>query len=208
MAFFLFGKKKKSKSRKTTKKPPAAILKKCRKLKIKTTKKVGSKRVYKSVSMLKKLIRRKSKKTHRKSHRKSHRRSHRRSGFGKIKSRFQFGSAGEFTNSGPSDFGYNQKVMRRDGILNQSSQIIVDAAANAARPNGMIVDASTKLPIYGVGRPFFTETVPTQIAPEWNAMGQPDGSMYNVGGPFVGYSAPAAFGRMRRYRARRRVRRN
>lgn len=208
MAFFSFGKKKRTrKSSKAGKgrKPPAALLKKCRKLKIKTTKKRGSKRVYRSVSLLKKLIKRKARKARKT--RKGSRKSHRRSGFGRIKSRFQFGSAGEFTNSGPSDFGYNQKLMRRDGILNQSSQIIVDAAANTARPNGMVVDGTTKLPIYGVGRPFFTETMPTQISAEWNAMGQPDGTLYNVGGPFVGYSSPASFGRRVR-RVRRTRRRN
>lgn len=55
---FLFGKKRKM--RKTTKKPPAALLKKCRKYRIKTTMKKGGKKVYRKVSVLKKLIKKKN----------------------------------------------------------------------------------------------------------------------------------------------------
>jgi hypothetical protein len=205
MAFFLFGRRK-SKSRKTVKKgkkPPAAVLRKCRKLKIKTTKKVGSKRVYRKLSLLRKLIKKKTKKSKRsKRSRKVHRR---KSSFGRIKSRFQFGSAAEFTNAGPSNYGYNQKAMQKPGILNQSSQIVFDQAANDARPPNMRVPSDTKLPIYGVARPFFVDDVPTQVAPEWTGMGQPDGSIYNIGGPFVGYSKPASYGRRRRSTRRRRM---
>lgn len=61
---FGFGKRHRRPSRvskKHVKKPPAALLRMCRKLKIKTTIKKGSRRVYKSVSVLKKLLRHKKK---------------------------------------------------------------------------------------------------------------------------------------------------
>ena len=52
---------------KSVRKPPAALLKRCRKYHIKTTKKVGKHRVYKSITVLKKLIKMKKmkKKVHR-----------------------------------------------------------------------------------------------------------------------------------------------
>lgn len=185
MAFFLFGKKRRtrrkaSKAGKKTRKPPAAILKKCRKLKIKTTKKVGSKRVYRSISLLKKLIKNKSRKSRKT--RKVHR---------KVRSKFSFGSS-TFTNAGPSGYGYNQQVVQNPGILSQSS-MIVTPESNLARPAEMQLPLGQDL-AYGVGRNFFTETVPTQIAPNWNVMRQPDGSAYGVGGPFSAYKSPA-FGR-------------
>ena len=54
-----FGKRRrkvKSTRRKSVRKPPASLLKRCRKYHIKTTKKVGKHRVYKSITVLKKLI--------------------------------------------------------------------------------------------------------------------------------------------------------
>ena len=59
--------KVKSSRRKSVRKPPAALLKRCRKYHIKTTKKVGKHRVYKSITVLKKLIKMKKmkKKVHR-----------------------------------------------------------------------------------------------------------------------------------------------
>jgi len=98
MAFlgFSFGKKRKV-SKKTSKKvakPPAKLLRLCKKYRVKATKKVGSKRVYKKVSALKKLclrkaraLRKKLMKMHKKQmkhHKKTHRRrvskTHRRRG--------------------------------------------------------------------------------------------------------------------------------
>jgi hypothetical protein len=189
MAFFLFGKKKR-RSRKPRKasKPPAALLRKCRKFKIKTTKKVGKSRVYRSASLLKKLLKKKmkkakkAKKVHRKSKR-SHRKYNRRG--------FSFGSS-MFTNAGPANYGYNQPVVQTPGIMSQSSQMVT-ANSNPSRPMEMQL-APGELPVYGVGRPFFTETVPTQVPPQWDFLGQPDGSMFAVGSPIVGYRSPA-FGR-------------
>jgi hypothetical protein len=58
-----FGKRRrKTVHRKAVRKPPAALLKRCRKYHIKTTKKVGKHRVYKSVTVLKKLLKKKIKK--------------------------------------------------------------------------------------------------------------------------------------------------
>jgi len=65
MLSFLFGKKKKkvrSVKRKGSRKPPANLIKACRKYKIKCTKKVGGRRVYKKISVIRKLISNKLKK--------------------------------------------------------------------------------------------------------------------------------------------------
>ena len=60
---FLFGKKKrKTRKVRSVKRLPKAIIRKCRKLKIKVTKRVGSKKVYKKLSVLKKQIKMKLKK--------------------------------------------------------------------------------------------------------------------------------------------------
>ena len=193
MAFFLFGKKKKAAKRSTrkkgSKKPPAALLRKCRKLKIKCTRKVGGRRVYRKTSLLKKLISKKMRKGTRRSTRR------RSAGFGRRRVS-RFGAVGDFSNAGPSSYGYNQSVVQKPGILNQSSQIVT-AATNGSRPSGLGLPGEY-VPTYGVGRPFFNETVPTQVGPNWNFMGQPDGTAFAVGGPFVGYRAPASFGRRAR----------
>jgi hypothetical protein len=71
LSLFGFGKKRKSNKKSTSKKstskksaskkPPAKLLRLCKKLKIKVTIKRGSKRVYKKVTLLKKLCKRKMK---------------------------------------------------------------------------------------------------------------------------------------------------
>ena len=57
LSLFGFGKKRRVSRKKSIKsvKPPAKLLKLCKKLKIKATTKRGSKRMYKSASVLKKL---------------------------------------------------------------------------------------------------------------------------------------------------------
>jgi len=193
MAFFLFGKKKKRSTRKKKglgRKPPAALLRKCRKLKIKTTMRKGRSRVYRKISVLKKLVAKKMRK-HRKGRkaRKSRRRVVRyRFGFGSRGSRF----GADFSNAGPSNYGYNQSVVQTPGILSQSSQM-VNSATNANRPSGLGLPGEF-VPTYGVNRKFFTEDVPTQVGPNWNFMGQPDGTSYGVGGPFYRFTKPAAAG--------------
>jgi hypothetical protein len=57
---FSFGRKK----RRTTKrniKPPARLLKMCRKYRVKVTRKIGRRKVYKTISVLKKQLRKKMK---------------------------------------------------------------------------------------------------------------------------------------------------
>ena len=183
MGFFLFGKKKRTVRKTLKKKPSAKILRTCKKLKIKTTKKVGSKRVYKSVTILKKLIKRKMRKM--KKVRKVRTKT--------VKRYSRFGRAGEFEN--PANYGYNQPVVQKQGILDQTSQVVT-SSNNASRPSGLGL-AGEFIPTYGVARPFFTADVPTQVGPQWNFMGQPDGTAYPVGGPFVRYTKPA-FGKKAR----------
>jgi len=72
---FEFGKKRRHRSRtkkSSVRKPPASLLKLCKKHHIKTTKKVGNRRVYKKIGVLKKQLRRKMSK--RRKMRKVHRR--------------------------------------------------------------------------------------------------------------------------------------
>ena len=74
--FFSFGRKR-SVKRKGIKKPPARLIKMCKRYRIKVTRKVGRKKVYKSTTVLKrllkhkKLLKRKNKKTVRRTRRKS-----------------------------------------------------------------------------------------------------------------------------------------
>jgi len=180
--FFSFGKKKKkvhSVKRKSSRKPPARLIKMCKRYRIKVTKKVGKKRVYKSVTVLKKQLRRKKKNNKKTVRRVVKRRK------SSVRRRFRFGDAATFTPA--SNYGYNQTVQQAPGILSQSSQVVT-SDNNINRPPGFGVDPSTT-PIYGVYRPFFTENVPTTVGPSWNFMGQPDGSLYPVGGPFNKFSS-------------------
>ena len=61
MVLFSFGKYKKRSSKKT-KAPPKALLRLCKKYRVKTTVKRGRRRVYKTVKVLKKLLSKKIKK--------------------------------------------------------------------------------------------------------------------------------------------------
>jgi hypothetical protein len=62
MLSFLFGRRKRrTVKRKSIKKPPTRLIKMCRKYKIKCTKKVGKRRVYKSITVLNKQLKRKLK---------------------------------------------------------------------------------------------------------------------------------------------------
>jgi hypothetical protein len=200
--FFGFGRKRRSTRRKVTRRRKVvrkgskkgvsrSLLSLCKKYHVKCTKKVGKRKVYKSISVLKKLLRRKRKSSRkvRRSHLKVHHRRRRTS----IKRRFRFGDAAAFVQ--PDNYGYNEKVQQSPGVLSQSSQVVT-SANNINRPPGFGVDANN-LPIYGVYRPFFTENVPTTVGPSWNFMGQPDGSLFPVGGPFAPYTS---FGKRRRGR--------
>jgi hypothetical protein len=175
MGFFSFGRKKKRCVKKRcVKKPPKSLLKMCKKLKIKVMIRRGKRRVYKSVKLLKKLCSKKCKKKHTK--------------------RFSFGDSSVFMN--PANYGYNQPVNQVPGVLSQSSQVVTNDS-NSSRPAGLGLPGEYT-PTYGVYRPFFNEQVPTQVGPrDLGFMGQPDGSLYPVGGPFSGYRS--SFGRRSRF---------
>lgn len=190
-----FGSRKKTRKsvKKTGKRPARSLLKMCRKYKIKCTRKVGRRRVYKSTTVLKRQLRKKMKLAKRS---KRSKRSKRR-----VRRQFRFGNTA--TNSSvftpPTNFGYNQKVQQAQGVLSQSSQVVTPAN-NINRPPGFGVDPAS-LPVYGVYRPFFTEQVPTQVGPNSiGFMGQPDGSLYPVGGPFSKFTQ---FGKRRRRKVSR-----
>jgi hypothetical protein len=180
MNFFSFGKKKRRTTKvKGVRKPPAALLRKCKKHHIKCTMKKGGKRVYRKTSVLKKLLRRKMKKM------KKARKVRRAASFGRRRRRMGFGGSPFLK---PDNFGYNQKVERYPQLLSQSSSV-VDSKSNLTRPEGMMLGAGNPS-VDGVYRNFFGQEVPTQVPPNWNFMGQPDGSLYPIGAPFQGYTKP------------------
>jgi len=167
--------------------------------------KKGGKRVYRSVRLLKKLLARKirkhkkAKKTKKakkvkKAHkvkRKVHTRRRRAMGFGSS-------SVMGYSFDNPTNYGYNQEVKQYPQALSQSS-MVSNERLNISRPDGMGL-GSSDLPVYGVYRNFFGQEVPTQLPPNWDFMGQPDGSLFPVGAPFQSYKTPIAFGKKRRYR--------
>jgi hypothetical protein len=81
---YSFGKKRRSvkRSSKAARKPPARLLKICKKYRVKATKKVGSKRVYKSVKVLKKLCLKKAMALRKKLMKKHKPKAHRRRSMG------------------------------------------------------------------------------------------------------------------------------
>ena len=197
MGFFSFGKRKKTKrsTKGRGRKPPAAILRKCKKLRIKVLIKKGKKRVYRKLGLLKKLIKRKMKSKRTKKSKKSKRskRSKR-----VLRRRFGFGSA-SFSNNVPN-YGYNQPVVQNLGSLPQTNQYVT-AASNDLRPPELSLSQAESR-VMGVYRPFFGDQVPTQVGPrDLMFMGQSDGTSFPVGGPFARFTTP--FGRKRRARMSR-----
>jgi hypothetical protein len=198
-----FGKKKRKSRSKKGRKPPAKILKMCKRFKIKCTKKVGKRRVYKSAATLKKQLKRKMRKVRRRKSGKKSRRTRRRVSsfgfsFGALKTRrSRFGATPAAFNQ-PGNYGYNQAVVQNPGILSQTSQVVT-AESNGSRPTQMQLPPGN-IPTYGTNKMFFTESVPTTVPPEWFVMGQPDGPPVPVGSPFYGYKTP--FGRRRKVRRR------
>jgi hypothetical protein len=214
MAMNLFGKKKRSRRvKRAVRKPPARLLKLCKRYGVKTTRKVGRRRVYKPVKYLKKaclkrarsLVKklkklkkraasfgRRRKMSHRlKSMRRRRSRSTRYVAFGNV-----MGSPFEQ----PANGGYNQPVKVTQQTLSQTSSV-VNNKTNSSRPGALQLPAGPG-DLYGVTREFFGQQVPTQTPPEWNYMIQPDGSYYPVGAPFYGYKTPfaSAFGKKPRRR--------
>ena len=188
MVLFSFGKRRK-KSKKICKKPPAALLKRCRKYHVKTTMKRGKHRVYRKVSILKKLLARKIRKMKKsRKSRKSHKKTYKR--------RSHFGLS-EYDFTKPSNYGYNSKVQQYPGTLSQTISTVT-AKNNISRPEGFSFQDG-EIPSYGVYRQFFGEQVPTQVPANFNFMGQPDGNLMAVGLPFQRYTTPNSFGKRRRY---------
>jgi hypothetical protein len=179
---FLFGKKTVRK----TAKYPKNLLKMAKKYKVKLTVKRGSKNVRKSVKLLKKQIKMRMRKTR----------------------RSRFGSAGFFNVD--SKYGYSRDADQTQGITNYTNLVVPNAVANSLRPTrqqdglnlvSTILPESTKLPIFGLGKTFFNQTVPQPMSPLWYANAQPPsggGGLLQVGSPFSAYKAEAAFGKKRR----------
>jgi hypothetical protein len=110
MFTFSFGRKKKrSTKRKASKKPSAYLRKMCKKYRIKVTRKVGKRRVYKKVSVLKKQLRKKMKK----GHKRVQRRRSRLSRFG-----------GLFSSSTSKKFGKSEGVDQKE--FNRKYNTIID----------------------------------------------------------------------------------
>ena len=105
MVSLFFGRKRKVPRK--NKKPKASLLRLCKKLRVKTTKKVGGQKVYKSSSVLRRLCAKKAKKSPRR-----RRRARRSMGFGQL-----MGSPFE----NPSNYGYNQPVKQAQQVLSQSN---------------------------------------------------------------------------------------
>ena len=179
---FLFGKKTVRK----TEKYPKNLLKMAKKYKVKLTVKRGSKNVRKSVKMLKKQIKMRMRKT----------------------SRSRFGSAGFFNVD--SKYGYSRDANQTQEITNYTNLVVPNAVANSLRPTrqqdglnlvSTQLPESTKLPIFGIGKTFFNQTVPQPMSPLWYANAQPPsagGGLLQVGSPFSAYKAEAAFGKKRK----------
>jgi len=196
LSFLNFGKKKRKPRSKKSCKVPSKILKLCKRFKIKCTKKVGKRRVYKSVAVLKKQIKMKMKKRKSRKTRKSRKYKFGFS-FGALKTRrSRFGSPAAYNNNIPN-YGYNQSADQNPGILSQTSQVVT-AQTNGSRPSGMQLPPGN-VPTYGTNKMFFTESVPTTVPPEWFVMGQPGGAPpVPVGSPFYGYKTPFGLRRRRR----------
>ena len=182
MGIFSFSTKKRVVLKKHVKKPPANIIKQCKKYKIKITVKRGSKRIYKKLSILKKQIKKARKKSKKKVRKTVRKRRY-------IRRNFRFGSA-PFVKS--EKFGYDEKEKASLGILDQSISMVTQKN-NINRPPGFGLEPNM-IPTYGTYAPFFGEKIPKVIPPNWNFMGQPDGSLYPVGAPFSRYTT-AAFGK-------------
>jgi hypothetical protein len=195
MKLFSFGKKRKT--RKVSKKPPAALLKRCRKYRIKTTMKKGGKRVYRKVALLKKLLKKKIRKMKKARKVRKVSKKTRKSKSRKVKRRMGFGADGyEFTK--PANYGFDQSVQQYPGTLSQTISTIT-AKNNISRPEGFSFEEG-QLPAYGVFRDFFGEAVPTQVPPNYNFMGQPDKSLMPVGYPFQRFTTANSFGKRLRYK--------
>ena len=205
---------KKVRSIKKSSKPSARLLKLCKKYHIKTTRRVGGKKVYKSARVLKKAclkrarkllkrlklkIAKRSKRSKLSKHSKRSSKKHRKVTRRRCMSFGLMGSAFE----NPKNYGYNQPVKQNLQTLSQTNSV-VNEKLNASRPDNMQM-ANNELPVYGTYADFFGQDVPRTVPPEWNFMGQPDGSLYPVGAPFYAYRKPiTGFGKKKLRRVSKR----
>jgi len=179
--------------RRLNKKPSATLAKLARKYKVKISLKRGSKRIYKSEKLLKKQIGKKMRISVRKARkarkvRKTRRvRRVRRSRFGQI-------HGSEYKKDVPG-YGYNMPVVQFPGAGPQSSELVMNADMNSKRPDAFKLE-DQYVPTYGTNAAFFDQAVPRVIPPNWEFMGQPDGSAVGLGSPFYRYTS--AFGKRRR----------
>jgi len=175
---------------KKVKKPAARIVRLARKYKVKISVKRGSKRVYKPAKLLLKQIKRKMRSTKTRKTRKTRRvRQVRRSRFGKT-------LASEYVKDVPN-YGYNMPVVQVPGAGHQSSELVMNSDMNSKRPEGSKLE-DQYIPTYGTNAAFFDQDVPRVIPPNWQFMGQPDGSSFGLGSPFYRYTSDVAFGKRRR----------
>lgn len=201
----LFGKKRKStrkrtrrtrRTRRTTTKSnklPRKLISICKKLKVKLYKKVGKKRVHRSVSVLKKACLKRIKVLKKKMNKRKSRFGKARKTTKRTKRRFGVSKslAAPYVKY---NSGYENTITRVPGIRSQSSSVAID---NKGRPYSV---PNGELPAYGTYARFFNEKVPKVLPPEWMRMKQPGKeSDVMVGTPFYRYTTPNKFGRRRRF---------
>jgi len=182
--------------RRVNKKPSAILAKLARKYKVKISIKRGSKRVYKSAKLLKKQIGKKMRISVRKARKARKARKTRKTRRVRRVRRSRFGEmqASEYQKDIPN-YGYNMPVVQVPGVGPQSSELVMNAAMNAGRPDGFNLE-DQYVPTYGTNAAFFDQAVPRVIPPNWQFMGQPDGSTVGLGSPFYRYTTE--FGKRRR----------
>jgi hypothetical protein len=94
-------------------------------------------------------------------------------------------------------YGYNMPVVQVPGAGRQSSELVMNADMNSKRPDGSKLE-DKYVPTYGTNAAFFDQDVPRVIPPNWQFMGQPDGTAVGLGSPFYRYTSDVAFGKRRR----------
>jgi hypothetical protein len=181
------------------KKYSARTYKLARKYKVKVSLKRGSKRVFKSEKLILKQIKRKMRKMRKSRKSRKSRKTRKTRRVRRVRrSRFGFGQlrGSEYIKDVPG-YGYNMPVVQKAGIPSQSSELVMNGMANSSRPNGFKLD-DQYVPTYGTYAAFFDQAVPRVIPPNWQFMGQPDGSSVALGSPFYRYTSESGFGKRRK----------
>jgi hypothetical protein len=208
MLAFLFGKKKK-RSIKKSPKLSKAVLKMAKKYKVKVTIRRGSKKVYKPLRIVMKQIKIAKRTHHRRTTRRTSRRiSRRRNVKPRVYTKKMHFGGGFFNKNNNDNNGYGPGPDARQNLGNSSytNSVIQTKLNNMDRPT-RIPSGNTTInttlvpfrPIFGTGKTFFNQTVPSTLPPNWQFMYQKDGSSVALGSPFSTYNNPA-FGIKRRRR--------